>query len=320
MIAPGVERPLTKTRSARTVAVTGSTGFIGRHLVSALRARGVEMRAIDRSKIFDAAELTALFGGADVVVHLAGVVSTVRDCEYAAVNVEGTRAVAAAAGAAGARLIHISSLAAAGPAPQSAPRSEGDPPRPITAYGRSKLTSERMVEEVSGLRWTILRPGVVYGPGDRALLPLFRFVKRGLLPLVGRPTAAYTLIHVSDAVRAIEAAIAREADGETLFVGHPQPVTARELLEAVRAASGRRAAIVPVPAPLARLAAEIGEIGGAVRGRPLPLNRRRWAEMDAEGFVCSVDRLRDRLGVVAEINLRDGLTQTAQWYRKEGWI
>ncbi|OLC44263.1 MAG: hypothetical protein AUH43_19055 [Acidobacteria bacterium 13_1_40CM_65_14] len=302
------------------VAVTGATGFIGRHLVAALACRDVDVRAIHRSKIFDVSELTDLCRGAGIVVHLAAVVSAIHDREYAAINVDGTRAVAAAAQAAGARLIHISSLAAAGPAPASAPRSEDDPPRPMTAYGRSKLESERAVAAVARLRWTILRPGLVYGPGDRAMLPLFRFARAGLLPLAGRPTAAYTVIHVSDVVRAIEAAIDRDTDGETLFVGHSQPVTAREMLEGVRAAVGRRAAIVPIPPAIARVAAAIGDLAGAMRGRPLPLNRRRWAEMTAEGFVCRVDRLRDRLGIVAQIDLREGLAQTAEWYRKKGWL
>ena len=127
-------------------------------------------------------------------------------------------------------------------------------------------------------------------------------------------------IHISDAVRAIDAAIDRDAAGETLFVGHAHPVTVRELLEGVRAAAGRRAAIVPIPSPLGRLAAAFGDLAGAVRGRPLPINGRRWAEMNSEGFVCRVDRLRDRLGVVAQIDLREGLSRTADWYRREGWL
>src|SRR4029453_9712877 len=102
--------------------------------------------------------------------------------------------------AAGARLVHVSSLAAAGPAPASGPRAELDPPRPITAYGRSKLEGEHAVAGVAGLRWTILRPGVVYGPGDRAMRPLFRYAERGVLPLVGNDRAAYTFVFISYAV------------------------------------------------------------------------------------------------------------------------
>src|SRR5206468_4066896 len=82
----------------------------------------------------DAPALRPAFAAVEAVVHLAGVVSSARDEEYAAVNAEGTRAVAEAARAVGARLIHVSSLAAAGPASAARPRSEDDPSAPVTVY------------------------------------------------------------------------------------------------------------------------------------------------------------------------------------------
>lgn len=298
------------------IAVTGATGFIGRHLVSHLESRGDAVGKVGRPLEREA--LRQAFRGADTVVHLAGVVSTTRDEEYLEVNVDGARAVAEAAGESGARLVHISSLAAAGPAPPDAPRAEEDPPAPMTAYGRSKLEGEHAIMAVPGLPWTILRPGVVYGPGDRALLPLFVLASRGVLPLIGRATAAYTFVHVSDLVRAIAAAVDQHADDQVMFVGHPHPVTTRALLEGVRQAVGRAAVIVRVPSLLLRLAALLGDAGGALRGRPLPINSRRYAELATEGFVCRVDRLRDRLGVVATIGLDEGLAEAAAWYRREG--
>jgi nucleoside-diphosphate-sugar epimerase len=140
------------------------------------------------------------------------------------------------------------------------------------------------------------------------------------MPLIGRADAAYTFVHVSDLVRAIAAAVDHETDGDTLFVGHPQPVTTRALLEGVRRAVGRAALIVRVPSPVLRLAAMLGDAGGALRGRPLPINSRRYAELSTEGFVCRVDRLRDRLGVAAEIGLDEGLAEAGAWYRREGWL
>jgi len=191
----------------------------------------------------------------------------------------------------------------------------------MTAYGRSKLAGERAIEGVRGLQWTILRPGVVYGPRDRAVLALFRMARAGMLPLVGRETAAYTMIHVADVVRAIEAAVDRgDASGETMFVGHPEPVSARALVEGVRDAAGGAATIVRVPRPLLWIAARAGDAIGALRGKPVVINRRRYDELNTDGFVCRVDRLRDRLGIVAEIALRDGLAQTANWYRSNGWL
>lgn len=318
----------------RTVAVTGATGFIGRHVTADLLARGFEVRAIVRPESahaapagaslvrvpLDAAALREAFTGADTVVHLAGVVSALRPSAYAAVNVEGTRAVAQAAQAAGARLVHVSSLAAAGPASAASPRREDDAPSPRTPYGCSKLEGEHVVMATPGLRWIILRPGVVYGPGDRALLPLFKLAALGLLPLVGRADAAYTFVHVRDVVRTVAAAADAAADGEILFVGHSHPVTTREILDGIRLAVGRPAMVIPIPQPFTRVAAAACDLIAPLVGRPLPLTRWRYVELSAGGFVCCVDRLRERLGIVAELDLRDGLADTAEWYRREGWI
>jgi nucleoside-diphosphate-sugar epimerase len=268
----------------------------------------------------DAAELRRVLAGVDAVVHLAGVVATAHHEEYFAVNAAGTREVAEAARTIGARLVHISSLAAAGPGSPAHPRSEGDPPAPITMYGRSKLESERLVTGMTGLSWTILRPGLVYGPWDRALLPLFRIARGGILPLVGRRDAAFTFVHVSDVVRAIEAALLGRGEREIVFVGHPQPVTARQLLEGIRTAVRRPAVVIPVPMGVTWALSLVGEAIGAAIGRPLLLDRRRYAELSVEGFVCRVDRLRERLGVSPQVDLRDGLTTTAAWYRDQGWL
>jgi nucleoside-diphosphate-sugar epimerase len=303
------------------IAVTGASGFIGRHLVAHLGDRGVEVATVQRP--FERNALTAALRGAGAVVHLAGVVSALRSEDFFAANVAGTRAVAEAARAAGSRMIHVSSLAAAGPAPPAAPRSEDDEPDPLTPYGRSKLESERVLAAMPDLRWVVLRPGMVYGPGDRAMLPLFRAAARGVLPLVGHESAAYTVIYISDLVRALAAALDSDAttvNRDVMFAGHPRPATAREMLEGVRSAVGHRAAIVRVPMAVTRLAAIAGDLVGAARGRPTAINRSRYTELAAEGFVCRVDRLRDRLGIVAQVELQDGLAKTAAWYRSEGWL
>lgn len=296
------------------VGVTGASGFIGQHVMTALRARGDAPTAIRRP--FDSRTPAAAFRELDAVVHLAGVISAVRDQDFHAGNVEATRIVAESAREAGVRLVHVSSLAAAGPAPASAPRSEDDASTPLTTYGRTKLAGEGAVMATAGLQWTILRPGVVYGPGDRAMQPLFAYARRGILPLVGEPSAAYTFIYIDDAVRAILAAIDRPPLRLTVFLGHAQPVGSHELMEAVRHTARTRAVLLPVPRAVMRIAASAGDLAGRMTGRPATINSRRFAELYSQGFVCRVHRMRDLLGVVAEIGLRDGLSRAGDWYRR----
>jgi len=318
----------------RSVAITGATGFIGRHAAAALTARGIAVTSIVRpgsrhapppgsAVVHAPLEVMALrkaFAGADAVIHLAGVVAAVRASTFFAVNAEGTRAVAEAARDTGARLVHVSSLAAAGPAPASAPCRETDAPRPLTPYGTSKLESERIVSATTGLRSILLRPGVVYGPTDRAVLPLFQAASRGVLPLIGRADAAFAFIHVDDAVRAIVAAVEKVDVSGAVFVAHAVPVTAMDLINAVQAAVGRQVRVVRVPLALTRALALAGDVAGRALNRPMTLNSWRYAEMAAEGFVCRVDRMRDALGVTAEVGLTDGMVRTAAWYRDAGWL
>jgi nucleoside-diphosphate-sugar epimerase len=294
------------------IAVTGASGFIGRHTVARFTSRGDTAISVPRP--FVPETLAQTFANVDAVVHLAGVVTAKDEDEYVDANVTSTRIVAEAARAAGVRLVHVSSLAVAGPAPPTAPHVESDPPAPITTYGRTKLEGERSVTTTAGLQWTVLRPGVVYGPGDRALVPLFGMARSGFLPLVGRATAAYTFIYIDEMVDAIAAAVDRARVGATIFVGHPTPVTPRALVEGVRDATGGRASIVRVPLPFLRVAAWGGDAFAAVTGRGAAINSRRFVEIDAPGFVCRVDRLRQDLGVEPKVDLAAGLHRAAAWY------
>jgi nucleoside-diphosphate-sugar epimerase len=318
----------------RRIAVTGATGFIGRHVVAHLAARGDDVRAIVRPastrKAPDAATevrtpferdaLADALADTDVVVHLAGVVSAPERQTYMAANVDATAAVAHATAATGARLVHVSSLAAAGPAPASAPRLEDDECRPINWYGESKLGGERAIAAVEQLHWMALRPGVVYGPGDRAVLALFRIAKHGWLPHVGERDAAYSFVFIDDLVAAVAAAIDRFADRGVFFVAHPTPVTADRLAHALETALARPVRLIHLPHGAARLAAGAADLVQRIVGRTLPFNRRRFDEMSAEGFVCRVDRLRERLGVEPRVDLPEGFARTAVWYREHGWM
>src|SRR5687768_3198073 len=163
--------------------VTGATGFVGSHLAAALQQRGDEVTAVARSPqraaalgaagvrviagdLHDTKALQRAAEQQDVIFHVAGLVAARDEAEFMWANREGTRNVVAAAEATGeARFVLVSSLAAAGPSRRGVPLSGDETPRPVTAYGRSKLAAETVVRD-SALPWSIVRPPIVYGPRD----------------------------------------------------------------------------------------------------------------------------------------------------------
>jgi dihydroflavonol-4-reductase len=312
---------------ADRVAVTGATGFIGWHTCERLRDAGWNVAAVVRPESrkplpagiertqanLEAAELTRACAHASAIVHAAGITRARSAAEYHRVNVEGTRAVAEAARALDARLVHVSSLTAAGPASADRPKTEAEASTPITAYGRSKLESERLVMGTPGLRWTLIRPAAVYGPRDRQFLPLFRAARRGLFP---RPSNAgvfsLTLVHVDDVARAIEMACGHDAaEGLGLFIGHPAPVSLDGLLRTAALTLNHTYRPVPVPLALVRLGAWLG-VGG--------MSVERLREMMSPGFVCNVEHAERCLGFRAAIDLADGFRSTADWYFANHWL
>ncbi len=223
--------------------VTGATGFVGSHLAEALRRRGDEVTALARSAskaaaleplgvrvvpgdLHDRAALQRAVEGQDVVYHVAGVVAARGEADFLAANRDGTRHVVEAAERAGVgRLVLVSSMAAAGPTVRGHPLRGDEPPRPVTAYGRSKLAAEDVVT-ASRLPWTIVRPPMVYGPRDQEVLKVFRLARLGLAPVLGDGTQELSAVHGADLAEALVAAgTTGAAAGRIYYACHPEVFT-----------------------------------------------------------------------------------------------
>ena len=319
---------------SRSVSVTGTTGFLGWHIAEAFRDRGWRVRAIvrpdhtkalppgveSRPSALHPAALTPAIAGSDLLVHAAALTRAGNEDVMRAVNVDGTRAVVDAANDAGARLVLISSQAAIGPGTRARPAREDDAPRPVNAYGRSKLAAEAIVRAHARVPWTILRPSAAYGPRDRGFLPLFRLARRGWSLLTADRDAAYTLIYADDVARAV-VMVAEDprAAGESLFLGHPEPQTTEALQQQLVRLFGRPYKPTRVPRVALRALAGAGDLMWRF-GVALPLDAARLAEFQAEGFVCASDRARAAIGFTAETSFPDGLARTLRWYREQGWL
>jgi uncharacterized protein YbjT (DUF2867 family) len=260
----------------RNALVVGGSGFIGRHLVAALAARGVRVavptRRRERAKhlillptvdvvetdIFAPGAIERLAAGRDAVINLVGILHGRRGRpdergpndygpDFARVHVELPQAIVAACRATGARrLMHVSALTASPNAPSE--------------YLRSKAIGEGVVLAADDLDATAFRPSIVFGPEDRFLnnfAAMLRFLPGLALPC---PEAKFQPVYVGDVVRAMLAALEDpETRGKAYELCGPHVYTMKALVEYVCAATGRRRLIVGLPDRLSYLQARLME-------------------------------------------------------------
>lgn len=295
------------------LAITGGTGFVGRHVIDRALAQGHQVRALARRPQAPRAGVTWIAGdlvapgdlatGADAVIHVAGVVNAPDRAAFAAGNVEGTRNMLAATQAAGvSRFIHVSSLSAREPA--------------LSNYGWSKAEAERLVTR-SALDWTIVRPPTIFGPHDTDMLELFRMARTGLVPL---PPAGgrQSVIAAADLARLL--LVLATGRGAVHDMVEPDDGRAggwdhRDLARAIGVAVGRR--VLPLPLPRAAL------LAGSFIDRAI---RRRRAKLTADrvGYFCHADwvsHLRPSPALwQPQLETRSALADTAAWYRIQGLL
>ncbi len=299
------------------VAVTGATGFVGSRLLTVLRSAGHEVRALTRrpmkggdgltwvpGSLEDAGALIRLCEGADALIHVAGVINAADAHGFELGNVAGTAAVLEAAKAEKVkRFVHVSSLAAREPK--------------LSRYGASKAKSETLVRE-GGLDFAIVRPPAVYGPGDREMLELFKMARRGwiILPPAGR----LSLLHADDLARLLTALADRGAPSALLAEpddGRIGGWSHREFAEALSEAVGARARSIHMPRAVLHF--------GAVLDRLVRRDRAKLTS-DRVAYFCHPDWVSEPMLAVPtafwrpEIDTRDGLRDTAVWYRSKHWL
>lgn len=276
------------------VAVTGASGFIGRHTCAWLSANGFRVRAILRrpgqvpgcevevADPLDAERMTAALAGATAVVHLAGRAHVLQErstdalAEFRRVNVGGSRAVAEAASRSGVTHFVLLSSMAAVAVSAATPLAEDQAPEPGTPYGVSKLEGEQAVLSMASQRMTctILRPPMVHGPGMQGNpASLLRLLRRGVPLPIGGIGGKRSMIFVENLAAAIGHALASPLGNGTYHLADDQPLTIAEFAEHLGAAMGRPARIVAVPLGALGAAARLGDhLEGFL---PMPLTTER---------------------------------------------
>jgi len=318
--------------------VTGATGFVGHHLIDALLRRGDSVTALVRTPakaagladrgvrlvagdLGDAVALADAARHQEVIFHLAGLVAARSEAEFLSVNRDGTvRLAQAATGVSNARIVLVSSMAAAGPTQRGHRLSGTEPARPLTAYGRSKLAGEAAIK-AGTLPWTIVRPPAVYGPFDTEMFRIFRAAKLGIVPLFGDGAQELSLVYGPDLASALIAAATSKATiGGTYYACHPEILTSESLVAEV----GRTVAMTPrlIRLPRWSAAAALGLISGLarLRGRATLLTPDKAHDFFAPAWTADPTPLESATGWRAEYDFESGAAATADWYRSAGWL
>jgi nucleoside-diphosphate-sugar epimerase len=194
-------------------------------------------------------------------------------------------------------------------------------PRPVSPYGWSKLQGEVALLGVRDhLHVTVLRPPIVYGPRDRGVLEVARWVARGLLPMPAGPSRTLSLCYIQDLVTALlTAGAAKVPSGEIFHVAGEGAFTWEEVGDAMGAALGVRPTPLPIPVPILLALATSADAWAWLTGRPQYLSRGKVREA-AGHWLCDTGKARQQLGVVPSVGLRQGTEVTVKWYREAGWL
>jgi UDP-glucose 4-epimerase len=226
-----------------------------------------------------------LLRSCDAVIHLAGIAHTFADEDlYDRVNHRATEGLARAAVRCGIHLVLISSIAAQSGSYSDRELTEDDPPRPSNAYGRSKLAAELSVRS-TGVSYTILRPVVIYGDGERGNFATIHRISRLPLPLpFGALTARRSVLSADNFCSAVVTALVNPlARGETFIVSDPTPLTVSEVITRYRASLNRPPRLIPVPESWLKLLLRAGgqssiwhRIGCPLIARPKKLLELGW--------------------------------------------
>ncbi len=312
------------------IALTGGTGFVGRRVLALCAEAGLALRVLARrpkelapglrssldiieGDILDNEALGRLAAGAAAVIHCAGAIAADRHDTFASVNIEGTRRLVTAARQAGTlRFVHVSSLAAREPG--------------LSAYALSKRLGEREVMDgLAGDRWAIVRPPVVYGPGDASTLPLMAQLTQPTAWLPGSPRQRFSLLYVDDLAHALIQLAQTPSPCGAIFELHddrPEGYRWADVAAAAAEIQGRPVRVRHVPRRVLDAAARLSVGWTRLTGHRLgpKISPGKVRELYHRDWVCHHNLLDTAASWHPELGFSAGFVRTLEWYRDNGWL
>jgi len=325
------------------ILVTGGTGFTGSHLTRSLMKKGHKVIVLDNQKglffdelkdlgaeifigsVTDRDLVEKVIQGCKIVHHVAAVFRKVNLPKkvYWDVNVEGTRILLEAALKNGVQtFVYCSTCGVHGDVKQE-PATESSPINPEDYYQYTKYEGEKVIPEFLGKRMKIvtLRPTAIYGPGDpERFFILFRMVNKRRFLMFGDGRAHYHPVHVYNLVDAFErAAESENGNGEVYLIGDEQYYSLNDLVSMIAEALEIDLTIRHLPFwPLWSAALACETLYKPFRVDP-PLFRRR-VDWFRQNRAFSIEKARKELGYHPKVGLKEGLAETATWYREQEYL
>lgn len=333
--------------SGRIALVTGATGLVGSHVVERLLRDGWTVRALVRDSgragwlasrgvellngdVLNAPSFARAARRCTAVFHNAALITPKGGWEvFQRTNIDGTRNAIAAAQQAGARLVHLSSVAVYGASTRyEDPRGVADEASALAAlpdgawYARSKRESEALVLEAHamGRVWsTALRPDVIYGPRDRQFVPrVARLLQTGIIPLVDEGRTTLAIVHaanVADGV--VRAATCDAAGGKAYNLANDYDVTVAEFFRLAGQGLGIKVRILPLPRFLARGALSLFRgVDTALLGGRYRVAAAASYDFITRGNPFSSALAKRELGWTPVMTHTEGVPQAFRWWRE----
>ncbi|MBN2400598.1 NAD(P)-dependent oxidoreductase [candidate division KSB1 bacterium] len=321
------------------ILVTGGTGFVGSHLVRELlkeKENSVYALIRDAKKLESSeikGEVTVIAGDlfssevfpADIelVFHLAALTKVISPEEFTQCNHDGTRLLMEKLRPLTKlrKVVLLSSLAAIGPNRQNHLLREDMPENPVSLYGKSKLAQEKIFRELCPAPYIIVRAPIVFGPGDLDMLTIFRIIRKGILPTLGKQERRYSVIYVKDLIRGMIVAASSSCQNETINIANTEAIDWEKFMLAASLLMGRKKIKkVVIPEMLVRFLAGLSEIIIHISRRKNIFNRDKFREMRFPVWTCSVEKSQRLLHFQCLFPFKTALGETIHWYQEQNLL
>jgi UDP-glucose 4-epimerase len=343
----------------KSILITGASGFIGSFLVEEALRQGFETWAGIRktsSKKFlqdkhihfielDFSNLDKLcsqvreknkkHGPWDVVLHAAGVTKCLHSEDFEKYNYNATRNLVQALREEGMKpkqFVYLSSLSIFGPIREKPvttntngllyePILETDEPEPNTAYGKSKVLTEKYLRSLIDYPYLIFRPTGVYGPRERDYFLMAKSINQHVDFSVGYTKQEITFVYVKDLVQAIFLGINQEKTRREYFVSDGHVYESSAFSDLIQKELGVKLVFhIKVPLWLLKIICFISGKFAALLKKPSTLNMDKYNIMKQRNWQCDIQPLIDELGYKPKYDLAKGVKETIAWYKEEKWL